>query len=169
MGAEDQPLLQVGVACWDERLVVRQATKHLCVSKAMQHFLQSEWGITATVFYDTPPAWFHRLTLPEKHDFFNRFAADLKGPMHMDGSTYQSKSKSTQPSFDFTQDYKVPEASEIEHNIFSFLEDGQPELKMSRPALIVSSTSWTVDEDFGILLNAAIQYEKEVGPATSTC
>ncbi|KAL0029779.1 hypothetical protein WJX79_009975 [Trebouxia sp. C0005] len=45
-------------------------------------------------------------------------------------------------------------------NVFTHAVEGKPQLKPLRPALLVSSTSWTMDEDFGILLQAALQYEQ---------
>ena len=34
-----------------------------------------------------------------------------------------------------------------------------------RPALVVSPTSWTVDEDFDLIVEAAVQWDRRVGPA----
>ena len=97
-------VVQVKIAETYEWFFGWQATSHLCVSKAMQQFLHTEWGIQATVFYDTPPAWFHKASLQEKHDLFTRNAADLNAPMHADDLGYNQESPYSQHHFDTVQD-----------------------------------------------------------------
>ena len=40
-------------------------------------------------------------------------------------------------------------------------KDGTVTMKLSRPGILVSSTSWTEDEDFSILLEALKAYESK--------
>jgi beta-1,4-mannosyltransferase len=44
----------IAVARWLERALGRKADGNLCVSKAMQAVLKSQWGIDAAVLYDRP-------------------------------------------------------------------------------------------------------------------
>ena len=157
--------MQVLTARWYERFFGQLAASHLCVSSAMQQFLKTEWGIVAAVFRDTPPHWFHRTSLQERHELLTRIAEDLNNcPTDVDGPGCNVHFPHSQPHVDVVQDNdpqtKGFGVSNRGHNVFTHLAGQQPQLRSNRPALLVSSTSWTVDEDFQIMLDAAVQYEE---------
>lgn len=81
---------------------------------------------SATTLYDRPPDIFRPISIKEEHELFLRLGVDFED--------FRSGLKETR----FTR----------------ATQDGQYELRDDRPGLLVSSTSWTEDEDFGILLEA---------------
>ncbi|KAK4484626.1 hypothetical protein RD792_007215 [Penstemon davidsonii] len=123
----------VAIYHWIEKHYGKMAHGSLCVTRAMQHELAQNWGINATVLYDQPPEFFRPSSLEEKHN-----ACTL-----MAGLAEHEKIDQTINPF----------TTQVGADIF---------LKQNRPALIVSSTSWTPDEDFGILLEAALMYDRRV-------
>ncbi|XP_029015022.1 chitobiosyldiphosphodolichol beta-mannosyltransferase [Betta splendens] len=128
----------VRLAKWYEHLFGPLATHNLCVTNAMKDDLQKNWGIEATTLYDRPPSIFKETPLKLQHELFMRLA-------------------NTYPHFQHcgSEDVKV------EKTIFSVrdLADGKVTLRAARPVLLLSSTSWTEDEDFSILLKALEEYE----------
>lgn len=108
----------------------RKADLNFCVSKAMKQHLKKQYNIEAIVLYDKPNEIFQPISLKDKHDFLE----NLK----------------TYPEFNCLQKYSFT----------SIEEDGTIIESPNRPGLIVSSTSWTEDEDFKLLLNALKMYEK---------
>ncbi|KAK9056856.1 hypothetical protein SSX86_024220 [Deinandra increscens subsp. villosa] len=138
----------VAIYHWVELHFGKMANGSLCVTKAMQHELEQVWGIKATVLYDQPPEFFRPAQLEEIHKLFCRIKKDIFG----------SNSPQDCISYGITDhDMQDPTSTLFTHQI------GQDyHLKQNRPALIVSSTSWTPDEDFGILLEAAVMYDRRV-------
>lgn len=116
-----------------EKSFGQMAHAGLCVTKAMRQDLATNWGINAAVFYDRPPSWtFGNATIEEKHDLFMRL-----------GSEY--------PVF-----HAMPESNE---NRFTRRDpSGKVSWLPDRPMIVMSSTSWTPDEDFSILLEAVQKY-----------
>ncbi|XP_058722775.1 UDP-glycosyltransferase TURAN-like isoform X3 [Vicia villosa] len=133
---------------WFENRYGKMADASLCVTKAMQHELAQNWGINATVLYDQPPDFFHPTSLEERHKLFCRLNEHFYHPLGVrdcvsNGNSLTSSQIQNESVF----------TSEVGSNI---------DLKPNRPALVVSSTSWTPDEDFGILLEAALMYDRRV-------
>lgn len=121
----------------------RKASENLCVTKAMQDDLLYNWNICATVLYDRPPLEFRPTTLTEKHELFMRLSNTIREFMA-----------------DSFNDYKDSGVQEVTAFTVKHL-DGEVKFKPNRPALLISSTSWTPDEDFGVLVAALDIYDKK--------
>lgn len=109
-----------------ETRIGRLTYANFCVTNAMKEDLEERFNVKATVLYDRPPLHFKPITIREKHDLFLKL-----------GKLYA----------DLMVDDKTTPFTRVDDN-----DDVQ--LRAKRPALLVSSTSWTPDEDFGILLAA---------------
>ncbi|XP_026445605.1 UDP-glycosyltransferase TURAN-like isoform X1 [Papaver somniferum] len=133
---------------WIEKHYGKMADGSLCVTKAMQHELAQNWEIKATVLYDQPPEFFHPASLEEKHKLFCRLNKDITHPHGFR---------------DFVSAGHVKmDSNAVNENLFTHQIGSDIVLKPDRPVLVVSSTSWTADEDFGMLLEAALMYDRRV-------
>ncbi|XP_054463131.1 chitobiosyldiphosphodolichol beta-mannosyltransferase isoform X1 [Anoplopoma fimbria] len=138
---ETHPLVRL--AKWYEHFFGPLAAHHLCVTEAMKDDLQKNWGIRATTLYDRPASVFRETPLKLQHELFIRLS-------------------NTHPQFrsSWSEDEKE-EKEKVERTVFSVcdLTDDTVTLRAERPALLLSSTSWTEDEDFSVLLKALEEYE----------
>jgi len=111
-----------------EKLLGRFSYINLCVSNAMKKDLKSKFNIEAIEFPDKPMPNVFSNSIPNEKDIFNLFM----------------KYKST---------FKVESFFEPDMTSSSL----GLTLKKNRPFLFLSSTSWSPDEDFNILLNAMVK------------
>jgi beta-1,4-mannosyltransferase len=125
------------LALWYERTLSPYADGHLCVTRAMKDFLRSDMGIkdNISVLYDCPPAMFRPMSLSERHEFLLRMHTDLCAACPR--AWYEGLDPLCQ-------------------TLFTEKVSGTIRLRQDRPLLVTSSTSWTEDEDFGLLLEALI-------------
>lgn len=91
-----------------------------------------------SVLHDRPPIHFHRTVPMIQHELFSRLLPELEPslpPPHLD-------------------------TNDPTHTAFTEISSGGvAALKHDRPALIISSTSWTADEDFSLLITALDMYQ----------
>lgn len=138
----------VAVYRWIEKHFGKMADGSFCVTKAMQHELAENWDIKATVFYDQPPELFHVASLQEKHELFCRIHNKI------------IQSLGLQDCVSYVGGGML--GHEHQETLLTRLVGKDIFLKQNRPAVVVSSTSWTPDEDFSILLEAAVMYDRRV-------
>ncbi|OVA03975.1 Asparagine-linked glycosylation protein 1-like [Macleaya cordata] len=140
--------LFVRIYRWLEKHYGKMADGSLCVTKAMHHELAQNWEIKATVLYDQPPEFFHPASLEEKHKLFCRLNEDISHPRGFRDCVSAGHMRMY--------------GDHLKESLFTTQVDNDIVLKPGRPALVVSSTSWTADEDFDMLLEAAVMYDRRV-------
>ncbi|OAD77283.1 glycosyltransferase family 33 protein [Phycomyces blakesleeanus NRRL 1555(-)] len=118
---------------------------HLTVTDRMHKEL-TNWNVKGKIvtFKDSPPYHFKRLSTKEVHDFFVGFRLqDIVKKETLDANEFLGR-----------QPYSPNET-------LMTLNGNECVSRQDRPKLIVSSTSWTEDEDFGLLLKAVEIYEEK--------
>eukprot|EP00522_Entomoneis_paludosa_P010385 CAMPEP_0172443020 /NCGR_PEP_ID=MMETSP1065-20121228/3328_1 /TAXON_ID=265537 /ORGANISM="Amphiprora paludosa, Strain CCMP125" /LENGTH=504 /DNA_ID=CAMNT_0013193081 /DNA_START=121 /DNA_END=1635 /DNA_ORIENTATION=- len=129
-----------------EQLLAPFADGHLTVTKAMQVFLKADLRVESencSVLYDCPPSIFRLRTITEQHQVMAKHHDSIMQAIKDSGSTswpeFTTLADNTKASF-FTE--PLPG------------RPGRFQPRAQRPALIVSSTSWTPDEDMSVLIDA---------------
>jgi len=141
----------VGMCRILEGWCARRATAHMCVTCAMQQFLLENVGVRATTLHDRPPVFFSNATTTrQRHDLFVRLRSLFEPAEKALGASTECSGSGTL----FTEKNGSGEIS----------------LRQNRPALLISSTSWTADEDFGILLASLRILDSDPSiPFTASC
>jgi beta-1,4-mannosyltransferase len=136
-----------------------------CVTKAMQEELIRNWHVKATVFYDRPPEFFRPATLVEKHELLLRLESTILEGMHPNDFAAKAmlgnKNSKGETTLCTTRS-KTTTTATAQGN-------GNISLRPDRPAIVVTSTSWTPDEDFGLLLAAAQAYDAAAEKSNTGC
>ncbi|KAL4002847.1 Glycosyl transferases group 1 family protein [Acanthocheilonema viteae] len=124
----------------------RRADLNVCVTHAMRQDMFDAWEISAATVYDRPPDWsFRKLTDEERHKFLLKLI-DYGGEFEI-FKTVNNPSLQRDCIF-------------MEETLLSYRDSGNKvHLRNDRPLLLVSSTSWTEDEDFGLLLDALREFD----------
>ncbi|KAF9086139.1 hypothetical protein BGX23_009114 [Mortierella sp. AD031] len=128
-----------------ERIWGYKATIHITVSRAMARELlyKFEKRGKITTLYDRAPDNFRQLDVDEVHNFHEELKLEKL-------VKEQSLNTTFLPTIGANQTLLTEKKT----------ASGPATFRADRPILIVSSTSWTADEDFQILLDAAKQYDE---------
>jgi beta-1,4-mannosyltransferase len=140
------------LAEWYERTMATRADAHLTVTRAMENWLGENFNVHGRhvrVLYDRPPSMFRPTGVEEQHELFSRLK--LKCDLLEDT-----------PADDMQRREQIIDETMFTQSIREGGGNTTYRLRKDRPALIVSSTSWTPDEDFSILLTALRELHKKI-------
>lgn len=122
-----------------------------CVSKAMRSDLIDRFKITYPIYvlYDKPPSHFKPLSVRKKHEFYYKIQSEIQ--------IFKSKTNDW-----YDRDVIPQQHQETRFTITDRIPPYNVIPRPDRPAIILSSTSWTEDEDFALLLTALKHYDETV-------
>lgn len=130
---------------------VARTAGHVAVSRALRDELARSWGIPdAAVLRDRPAAMFRPASVEEAHALFARCGTALQASAARRVGDCCDAAPAAQA------DGEPPGTRTL---VTEVAWTGEPRLRADRPAVLVSGTSWTPDEDFGVLLAAAEVYD----------
>ncbi|WVR07358.1 hypothetical protein IAU60_004399 [Kwoniella sp. DSM 27419] len=131
------------IAKWIEANFGSSAAAHIFVTRALGEALSRDWQLEGRkiILHDRPPAHFRRTPVALQHELLHRLLPTLSPPL--------SAALAPASNDDSTPCTRLSSSGQAEHF-------------PDRPALLVSSTSWTADEDFSLLITALDAYQSAI-------
>ncbi|KAI7889811.1 glycosyl transferases group 1-domain-containing protein [Mucor mucedo] len=143
----------VRLAKWYEQKYGQKAYAHLTVTDKMHAELKDNWKVNGKILTlkDKPQSDFKRLTVDQIH---RQFTFSL--------GVIQKTVLESPNGKEFLGKFNNPKLGTL---LTDADDEGFLMWREDRPKLIVSSTSWTEDEDFSVLLKAIELYEAQAKPS----
>eukprot|EP00563_Minutocellus_polymorphus_P001488 CAMPEP_0181037548 /NCGR_PEP_ID=MMETSP1070-20121207/9461_1 /TAXON_ID=265543 /ORGANISM="Minutocellus polymorphus, Strain NH13" /LENGTH=573 /DNA_ID=CAMNT_0023115273 /DNA_START=33 /DNA_END=1751 /DNA_ORIENTATION=- len=141
-----------------ERMMAPLADGHLCVTLAMKSWLRQNFGLAncpddrISVLHDRPPEFFRPTKPMEQHRLMRRLESSFRKAATGTGTGTGG----------LMARMGVAKDGDANRTIFTEIVGGKARLRQDRPALVISSTSWTPDEDFSVLLDACVDVDTQV-------
>jgi len=132
---EEHPLVRLSKVI--EKAVGARVRRAFCVSNAMKDDLRQNFGVEAVTLYDRAKDSYRPITVQESHNLFVKLGREYAEFRGEDGGSKLTTEDAAGGGDGATASWRT-----------------------DRPAVLVSSTSWTEDEDFSILVEALQSYEE---------
>jgi beta-1,4-mannosyltransferase len=139
-----------------EGFFARRADVMLTVTDAMRDDLARRWHVDLTrvhVMHDRPPEFFAKLSVDDRHKLFARLERDSDAFRAL-----AERERARRHDDDGG-------AALVEQTLISVRAAGsRATLKVDRPRVVITSTSWTEDEDISMLLDAVEALDNDDAP-----
>lgn len=180
-----------------EYMAAQYIDYHICVSHAMSKLLKDDFLINTTVLHDQPPSTFLRNgpTITQRHDILKRLnltdeilfpnlignsSAAVQDPditiqtCHILPTTTSSSSSSSSSSSTSNtgagSTTTSPMIDDKETTTTTTIDESYSyQLRPDRAAIVISSTSWSADEDFSVLVNVLAGLNKRLEDLRDRC